>query len=160
MDSTLRIFSETNSSSWLRKLLNSSSTLLFKASCRVCYIKQTRYHLDRDSRENGRFRWKNENPCLKNFFGVPSLKLSLGEVEKSQGFLEVKHSKYIYIFFHHVFSRSRYFWNYLLFSNRMSRNQDIWIWRFWPGSWKVTTSQPKNLKMGFFSSLPFASYNS
>ena len=38
--------------------------------------------------------WKTENPCLKNFSGVMGQKLALGEVEESQGFLEMKHSKY------------------------------------------------------------------
>ena len=57
-------------------------------------IKQPTCHLDRDLRENGKFGWKNENPCLENFFVVPGQKLALGEVEESQGFSEVKHSKY------------------------------------------------------------------
>ena len=37
---------------------------------------------------------KNENPCFKNFSGVPGQKLALREVEESQEFLELKHSKY------------------------------------------------------------------
>jgi hypothetical protein len=37
---------------------------------------------------------KNENPCFENFFGVLGQKLALGEVEESQIFTEVKHSKY------------------------------------------------------------------
>ena len=99
MDSTLRIFLKTNSSSCLRKIFNSGSIWLFEAGCEVRYIKKTKYHLDRDSRENGRFSWKNENPCLKNFSGVLGQKLALGEVEESQGFPKVKHSKYKNVFF-------------------------------------------------------------
>ena len=37
---------------------------------------------------------KLKNPCLENFSGVTGQKLAVGEVEESQGFLEVKHSKY------------------------------------------------------------------
>ena len=40
------------------------------------------------------FRWKTENSCLKNFFRVMGQKLALREIEESQGFPEVKHSKY------------------------------------------------------------------
>ena len=58
--------------------------------------------------------------------GSRARKLALEEVEESQGFLDVKHSKYQKKI-HHVFSQSRSFWNYLHFSNWMSRNQDIWI---------------------------------
>ena len=99
MDSTLRIFSKTNSSSWLKKKFTFGSRWLFEAGCGVCWIKQPICHFNQDSRENGRFRWKNENPCLKNFSGVLGQKLALGEVEESQGFLEVKHSKYQNDFF-------------------------------------------------------------
>ena len=60
----------------------------------VFQIKKPKCHLDRDSRENIRFRWKNENPCLKNFSEVPGQKLVVGEVEESQVFLEVKQWKY------------------------------------------------------------------
>jgi hypothetical protein len=67
---------------------------LFEAGCRVYYIKQLIGHLDQDSRENGRFGWKNENLCFRNFSKVLGQKLALGEVEESQGFPEVKHSKY------------------------------------------------------------------
>ena len=94
MDSTLRFFSKTNSSSWLRIFFISHPRWLFKVGCRVFYIKQLKCHLDQDLRENRRFRWKNENLCLKNFFGVPGQKLALREVEQSQGFPKVKHSKY------------------------------------------------------------------
>jgi hypothetical protein len=37
---------------------------------------------------------KNENPCFENFSGVSGQKLALGEVEESQEFPGVKHSKY------------------------------------------------------------------
>ena len=90
----LRIFSKTNSSSWLRNFFTSSSRWLFEVGFRVFYIKQPKYHIDQDSTENRIFGWKNENPCLKNFSRVPSQKLTLGEVEESQGFPKVKHSKY------------------------------------------------------------------
>ena len=94
MDSTLRIFLKTNSSSWIRKFSTSGSRWVFESKWWFFYIKQPICHLDQDLRENGRFGWKNENPCFENFSGVPGHKLSLGEVEDSQGFLEVKHSKY------------------------------------------------------------------
>ena len=47
MDSTLRIFS-TFGSGWV-----------FEAKFKVFYIKQTICQFDWDSRENGRFGWKN-----------------------------------------------------------------------------------------------------
>jgi hypothetical protein len=37
---------------------------------------------------------KLKNLCLKNFSRVTGQKLALEEVEESQGFLEVNHSKY------------------------------------------------------------------
>ena len=42
---------------------------------------------------------KNENPCFENFSWVSGQVLALGEVEESQGFTEVKHSKYKNEFF-------------------------------------------------------------
>ena len=50
--------------------------------------------MNRDSRENGRFGKKNENPCFENLSRVLGQKLALREVEESQGFTEVKHSKF------------------------------------------------------------------
>ena len=41
-----------------------------------------------------RFGWKNENPCSENFSGVLGQKLPLRGCEESQGFPELKHSKY------------------------------------------------------------------
>ena len=66
---------------------------MFELECGFSYIKQPKCQLNRDLIENGSFRWKTENPCLKNFSGVTGQKLALGEVEESQGFPEVKHSK-------------------------------------------------------------------
>ena len=94
MNSTLRIFSKTNSSSELRKIFNLSSIWLFEDGCGVFHIKKPKCHLDQYLTENGRFRWKTKNPCLKKFFGVTGQKLDLGKVEQSQGFLKVKHSKF------------------------------------------------------------------
>jgi hypothetical protein len=37
---------------------------------------------------------KMKTHVFKNFSGVPGQKLALGEVEESQGFMKVKHSKY------------------------------------------------------------------
>ena len=37
---------------------------------------------------------KNENPCFKNFSGVPGSWFRLGGGEESQGFPKVKKSKY------------------------------------------------------------------
>jgi hypothetical protein len=67
---------------------------VFKAKCGFFYIKQPIFHLDRDSRENGRLGLKNENPCFENFSEVPGLRFHLGGREESRGFPEVKHSKY------------------------------------------------------------------
>ena len=53
----------------------------------------------------------------QKFSGVTGQKLALGEVEESQGFLEVKHSKYKKGFFT--------FQNYLQYSNWMSKTEDI-----------------------------------
>jgi hypothetical protein len=51
------------------------------------------------SRENGILGLKNENPCFENFFRVSSSWFYLGGGEESQGFMEVKHSKYHNFFF-------------------------------------------------------------
>ena len=49
---------------------------------------------------------------------------------------------------HHVFSQSRYLRNYLHFSNRMSKNQVIMIWRFWStAKLEVEGSQPVGPKI-------------
>ena len=64
---------------------------VFKAKFRFLYNKKPTSHLDRDLRENGRFGWKNENPCFENFSGVPGSWFRLGGGEESQGFSEVKH---------------------------------------------------------------------
>ena len=69
-------------------------------------------------------------------------------VTRVSGGETLKKSKLV---FHHVFSRSQSFQNYLQFSNQMSRNQDIQIWGYRAGSWKVTVGWPENLKMGFFT---------
>jgi hypothetical protein len=50
--------------------------------------------LDQVSRENGSLGLKNENPCFENFSEVPGSWFLLGGGEESQGFSEVKHSKY------------------------------------------------------------------
>jgi hypothetical protein len=67
---------------------------VFKAKCRFFYNKQPIWHLEQVLRENGRLGLKNENPCFKNFSGVPRSWFHLRGGEESQGFLEVKHSKY------------------------------------------------------------------
>jgi hypothetical protein len=46
------------------------------------------------SRESGILGLKNENPCFEKFSGVPGSWFHLGEGEESQGFPEVKNSKY------------------------------------------------------------------
>jgi hypothetical protein len=131
MDSTLTIFSKTNFSSWLRKFFNMSSIWLFEAKWGFFYINQQKCHLDRDSIENGRFRWKTKNPCLKNFSGVIGQKLALGEVEESQGFIEVKHSKY-----QNGFLTMDSLYRYLsrtIFNFQIGwvKTKIIVIWRFW-----------------------------
>jgi hypothetical protein len=46
------------------------------------------------SRESGILGLKNENPCFENFSEVPGSWFRLGGGEESQGFMEVKNSKY------------------------------------------------------------------
>jgi hypothetical protein len=46
------------------------------------------------SREIGILGLKNENPCFENFSGVPGSWFRLGGGEESQGFSEVKNSKF------------------------------------------------------------------
>ena len=149
MDSTLRIFSKTNSSSCVRNCFNSRSRWLFKVGCGVLYIKKPNCHLNRDLRENGRFRWKIENPCLKNFSGVTSQKLDLGEVEESQGLPEVKHLN----------SQNGFFTMYSL-SLKLFVCVETKIFEFEYFGLEVERSQlvsPKISKWVFSSSLPYAS---
>ena len=89
MDLTLRIFSKTNSSSWLKFFYHLIWKYLFKSKCIFFNIKKPKCHLDWYSKENGRIWWKNENPCFENFSGVTGLILVLEGGEESQGFLEV-----------------------------------------------------------------------
>ena len=131
MDSTLRIFSKTNSSSCIWKIFNSSSRWLFEANCGFFYIKKSKFHLDQDSKENGRFRWKTEKPMSQKFLRGHGLEISLRgswRVTRISGGETLKISKWVS---HHGFSRSIDFRHYLHFSNWMRRNQDIVIWRFW-----------------------------
>jgi hypothetical protein len=62
--------------------------------CEFSWNKQPILHLVRVLRENGILGLKNENPCFKNFFGVLGSRFRLGGSAESQGFLEVKLSKY------------------------------------------------------------------
>ena len=89
IDLTLKNFSKTNSSSWLRIFSHLSSKYMFDVECAIFYIKQPKYHIDQDSKENGRIRWTTENPFLENFSGVTSLSLALREDKESQWIMEV-----------------------------------------------------------------------
>ena len=154
MDSTPRTFSKTNSSSCLRKIFNSVSRWLIEAKCRVFYIKQPKCHLNWDSRENGRFRWKTENPCLKNFSGVTGQKLALGEIEESQRFQEVKHSKHKNWFLT-MYSLSREI-SITIFSFQIGWGETkiLWFEYFgWQPNWKLKGYNRSNQKYqnGFFS---------
>ena len=60
----------------------------FKFKCRFSWNKKPIFHLVRVSRESEILGLKNENPCFENFSGVS------GSWEESQGFPEVKKSKY------------------------------------------------------------------
>ena len=162
MDSTLQIFSKTISFSWLQKNFNLSSRWLFKDECKVFYINQSKCHLDRDSGENGRFRWKNENQCLENFSKVTGQKLALGEVEESQGFMEVKCSKYQNGFLTMDFL-NRYISNTIfIFQIKWEKTKILWFEDFGrQPNWKLKGHNWSNHKYynGFFSCLPFVSWN-
>jgi hypothetical protein len=71
----------------------------FEFKCRFSWNKQPIFHLVRVSRENGILGLKNENPCFENFSGVLGSWFRLREGEETQGFLEVKISKYKNDFF-------------------------------------------------------------
>jgi hypothetical protein len=84
-------------------------------------------------RESGILGLKNENPCFKNFSGVLGSWFHLGGGEESQGFTEVKNSKYENGFLtmsslDHKLSRTIF-----SFTKWMSRNQDIPFLRYWAG---------------------------
>jgi hypothetical protein len=66
----------------------------FKLKCELSWNKQPIFHLVQVSRESGILGLKNENPCFENFSGVPGSWFRLGGGEESQGFSEVKKSKY------------------------------------------------------------------
>ena len=160
MDSTLRIFSKTNSSSWLRKNFNLRSRWLFKYECVFFYINQSKCHLNWDSKENGRFRWKIENPCLKNFSGVTGQKLAVGEVEESQGFPEVKHSKYKNWFLIMNYLNWELFRTIFSFEIGWVETKIIWFEDLGrQPNWKLKGHNRLNQKYQneFFSCLPFGS---
>ena len=62
----------------------------FKLKCGLSWNKQPILYLVRVSMESGILGLKNENPCFKNFSGVPGSWFRLGGGEESQGFSEVK----------------------------------------------------------------------
>ena len=66
----------------------------FEFKCGFSWDKKPIFHLVRVLRESGILGLKNENPCFENFFGVPGSWFHLGGGEESQGFMEVKKSKY------------------------------------------------------------------
>ena len=57
-------------------------------------IRKPIWNLGQVLKENGILRLKNENPCFKNFSRVSGSWFHLGGGEESQGFLEVRNSKY------------------------------------------------------------------
>lgn len=86
IDSTLWIFSKINSSSWLSFFLNWNQNSFFRMRAYFFYIKQPKYNIDRDLKENRKFWWKIENPWFENVAKVTVLSLALGEDEESQWF--------------------------------------------------------------------------
>ena len=66
----------------------------FEFKCGFSWNKQPILHLVQVSRESGILGLKNENPCFENFSGVSGSWFYLGGGEESQGFSEVKNSKY------------------------------------------------------------------
>ena len=66
----------------------------FEFTCRLSWNKKPIFHSVQVSRESGILGLKNENPCFENFSEVPGLSFHLGGGEESQGFLDVKNSKY------------------------------------------------------------------
>jgi hypothetical protein len=66
----------------------------FELNFRLSWNNKPIFHLVRVSRESGILGLKNENPCFENFSGVPGSWFRLEGGEQSQGFSEVKNSKY------------------------------------------------------------------
>ena len=77
----------------LRNFLGFCQNGFFEFKCGLSWNKQSILDLVRVSRESGILELKNENPCFKNFSGVPGSWFRLGGGEESQGFSEVKNSK-------------------------------------------------------------------
>ena len=78
----------------LRKFLEFCQNGFFELNCGLSWNKQPIFHLVRVSRESGILGLKNENPCFENFSGVLGSWFRLAGGEESQGFSEVKSSKY------------------------------------------------------------------
>jgi hypothetical protein len=82
----------------LGKIFGFLSKLVFEFKCGFSWNKKLIFHLVRVSRESGILWLKNENPCFANFSGVRSSWFYLEGGEESQGFPEVKNSKYENVF--------------------------------------------------------------
>ena len=106
----------------------------FEFKCRLSWNKQPILDLVRVSRESGILGLKNENPCFENFSGVPGSWFRLGGGEESQGFSEVKNSKFENGFLtmsslDHKLSRTIF-----SFANGWV---EIKIFQFWDIGWKL-----------------------
>ena len=66
----------------------------FEFKCGLSWNKQPILDLVRVSRESRVLGLKNVNPCFENFSGVSGSWFHLGGGEESQGFSEVKNSKF------------------------------------------------------------------
>ena len=73
--------------------------------------------------KNGWIRWKNENPCFKNFFGVTTFDLALGEDEESPWVSEGRNLKSQNGFFTIDSSRSEFSGSILRFENSRAQTK-------------------------------------
>ena len=101
----------------------------FEFKCGLSWNNQPIFHLVRVLRESGILGLKNENPCFKNFSGISTSWFRLGGGEESQGFMEVKKSKYENGFLTMSSPDPKLSRTIFNFYNWMSRNQDIPILR-------------------------------
>jgi hypothetical protein len=133
----------------LEKFLELCQNGFFEFKCGLSWNKQPILHLVRVSRESGILVLKNENPCFENFSGVPGSWFRLEGGEESQGFSEVKNSKFENGFLtmsslDHKLSRT-------IFSFAIGW-VEIKIFQFWDIGWKLKSHNWSSEKSqnGFF----------
>ena len=137
----------------LENFLDFCQKWFFEFKCGFSWNKQPIFYLVQVSRESGILGLKNENPCFENFSRVPGSWFHLGGGEESQGFMEVKNSKYENGFL--TMSSPYHMLSITIFSFAI-RGLEIKIFKFWDIGLEVERSQlivQKNIKMGLFSSL-------